>query len=223
MEFNSWCHCRWDRFDKTRIPTVMFVTSTLIWHLYPYLYCSPIASLGISVINFDKRWQIQAIAAPVNTILVLYREKIVYWRYSPEYLSPHRAVTACLLSRQAPSTNKCTGPIWNIPANLIKGYPLPYVHGASMGPTWVLSVPYGPHDGPMNLAIRVISYMSLPLSYHFLVELVAYPMWLETAIIVTYIWLNLSQLPSFVRFTVYGTNQQLSRINYHGLCNSISM
>ena len=29
------------------------------------------------------------------------------------------------------------------------------VHGANMGPTWVLSVPDGPHVGPMNLAIRV--------------------------------------------------------------------
>ena len=28
------------------------------------------------------------------------------------------------------------------------------VHGASMGPTWVLSAPDGPHVGPMNLAIR---------------------------------------------------------------------
>ena len=29
------------------------------------------------------------------------------------------------------------------------------VHGANMGPTWVLSSPDGPHVGPMNLAIRV--------------------------------------------------------------------
>ena len=29
------------------------------------------------------------------------------------------------------------------------------VHGANMGPTWVLSVPDGPHVGPMNLATRV--------------------------------------------------------------------
>ena len=28
------------------------------------------------------------------------------------------------------------------------------VHGANMGPTWVLSAPDGPHVGPMNLAIR---------------------------------------------------------------------
>ena len=26
-----------------------------------------------------------------------------------------------------------------------------------MGPTWVLSAPDGPHIGPMNLAIRVVS------------------------------------------------------------------
>ena len=27
------------------------------------------------------------------------------------------------------------------------------VHGANMGPTWVLSAPDGPHVGPMNFAI----------------------------------------------------------------------
>ena len=32
------------------------------------------------------------------------------------------------------------------------------VHGANMGPTWVLSAPDGPHVGPMNLAIRVGTY-----------------------------------------------------------------
>ena len=31
------------------------------------------------------------------------------------------------------------------------------VHGANMGPTWVLSAPDGPHIGPINLAIRVES------------------------------------------------------------------
>ena len=30
------------------------------------------------------------------------------------------------------------------------------VHGANMGPTWVLSAPDGLHVGPMNLAIREI-------------------------------------------------------------------
>ena len=28
------------------------------------------------------------------------------------------------------------------------------VHGTNMGPTWVLWAPGGPHDGPMNLAIK---------------------------------------------------------------------
>ena len=30
------------------------------------------------------------------------------------------------------------------------------IHGVTMGPTWVLSAPVGPHVGPMNLAIRGI-------------------------------------------------------------------
>ena len=29
------------------------------------------------------------------------------------------------------------------------------VHGANMGPTWVLLAPDGPHVGPVNLAVRV--------------------------------------------------------------------
>ena len=37
-------------------------------------------------------------------------------------------------------------------------YPDSKVHGANMGPTWVLSAPDGPHVGPMNLAIRVYLY-----------------------------------------------------------------
>ena len=35
------------------------------------------------------------------------------------------------------------------------------VHGANMGPTWVLSAPDGPHVGPMNLAIRECFTISL--------------------------------------------------------------
>ena len=38
------------------------------------------------------------------------------------------------------------------------GYPDSNVHGANMGPSWVLSAPDGPHVGPMNLAIRVAAW-----------------------------------------------------------------
>ena len=36
-----------------------------------------------------------------------------------------------------------------------EGYPDSKVHGANMGPTWVLSAPDGSHVGPMNLDIWV--------------------------------------------------------------------
>ena len=35
-----------------------------------------------------------------------------------------------------------------------KNYPDSKVHGANMGPTWVLLAPDGPHVGPINLAVR---------------------------------------------------------------------
>ena len=31
------------------------------------------------------------------------------------------------------------------------------VHGANMGPAWILSAPDGPHIGPMSLALREVS------------------------------------------------------------------
>ena len=34
------------------------------------------------------------------------------------------------------------------------------VHVANMGPTWVLPAPDGPHVGPMNLAIKDLSWVS---------------------------------------------------------------
>ena len=36
---------------------------------------------------------------------------------------------------------------------LYRNIPDSNVHGANMGPTWVLSSPCGPHVGPVNLAI----------------------------------------------------------------------
>ena len=36
----------------------------------------------------------------------------------------------------------------------LKDIPDDKVHGANMGPRWVLSSPGGPHAGPMNLVIR---------------------------------------------------------------------
>ena len=40
------------------------------------------------------------------------------------------------------------------------------VHGANMGPTWVLSAPDGPHVGPMNLAIWEGSVMQKAFHCH---------------------------------------------------------
>ena len=40
----------------------------------------------------------------------------------------------------------------------ISPYPDSKVYRANMGPTWVLSVPAGPHVGPMNLTIRVVLF-----------------------------------------------------------------
>ena len=43
-------------------------------------------------------------------------------------------------------------------------YPENKVHGANMGPTWVLSAPDGPHVGPMSIAIGDSTLTPLVLS-----------------------------------------------------------
>ena len=49
------------------------------------------------------------------------------------------------------------------------------VHGANMGPTWVLSAPGGPHVGPINLAIRDVHCPSFSNPYpHNLILLTMY-------------------------------------------------
>ena len=39
-------------------------------------------------------------------------------------------------------------------------YPDSKVHGANMGPTWVLSAPDGPHVGSTTIAIRVVNIIT---------------------------------------------------------------
>ena len=39
-------------------------------------------------------------------------------------------------------------------ASIVSIDPDSKIHGANMGPTWILSAPDGPYVGPMNLAIK---------------------------------------------------------------------
>ena len=48
-------------------------------------------------------------------------------------------------------------------------YPYNKVHGAHMGPTWVLSAPDGPHVGSMNLATKVSIRWTLSTSLYYLI------------------------------------------------------
>ena len=44
--------------------------------------------------------------------------------------------------------------VWIMALAVKDNIPDSKVHGANMGPTWVLSAPDGPHVGPLDLAIR---------------------------------------------------------------------
>ena len=63
----------------------------------------------------------------------------------------------CLLNSLCKLTSKKTSKFPIIGTNIKVPHYCPdsKVHGANMGPTWVLSAPDGPHVGPMNPAIMV--------------------------------------------------------------------
>ena len=52
-------------------------------------------------------------------------------------------------------------------SHILQNYTTPdsKVRGANMGPIWVLLAPDGPHVGPMNLVIRVVSGLRLVNSF----------------------------------------------------------
>ena len=56
-----------------------------------------------------------------------------------------------------------TAVLYAIPCHIGLHYNSPDIKvlGANMGPTWVLSAPGGPHVGPMNLTVRVLSTVLL--------------------------------------------------------------
>ena len=66
--------------------------------------------------------------------------------------------------------DKSMGAYWKVFVDLlivqIISIPDSNVHGAYMGPFWVLSAPDGPHVGPMNLAIRDYFSCFFTLKHH---------------------------------------------------------
>ena len=59
------------------------------------------------------------------------------------------------ISRHSVDEHKATLVLFSKVSLVINDFPDCKVHGANMGPTWVLSAPCGPHIDPINLAIRV--------------------------------------------------------------------
>ena len=49
---------------------------------------------------------------------------------------------------------------------LKKSHPDSKIHGANMGPTWVLSAPGGSHVGPMSLVIRAGPHFNIKIISH---------------------------------------------------------
>ena len=60
------------------------------------------------------------------------------------------------------ATHNVTWQLWHVVSN----FPDSKVHGANMGPIWGWQDPGGPHDGPMNFAIWVVTYQFYWWQYH---------------------------------------------------------
>ena len=95
---------------------------------------------------------------------VLMQSQVICYMFTSVCCNNHTKL--CVRFVDSPSWNKCTLGASSISDfNVISGTKIGQdnkVHGANMGPTWVLSAPDGPRVGRLNLAIRVtITYYIL--------------------------------------------------------------
>ena len=78
--------------------------------------------------------------------------KSLHWRHNDHDGVSNHQPHGCLLNRLFRRRSKKTSKLRVTGLKLLHD-PDSKIHGANMGPTWVLSAPDGPHVGPMNLAI----------------------------------------------------------------------
>ena len=89
------------------------------------------------------------------TLLIPWTNHIIKQQLT-NYFLPHRMFGS--IESLSPSNIRNTKlhlSNWRRPQLSLEFFPDSKVHGANMGPIWVLSAPSGPHIGPMNRAIKV--------------------------------------------------------------------
>ena len=83
---------------------------------------------------------------------------------------PHRIsdpyIERCQFHLDMDKSSKELVSVFEMSPDLWFTFPDSKVHGANMGPIWVLLAPDGPHVGPMNFAIRVSYIMLHVLPYY---------------------------------------------------------
>ena len=86
--------------------------------------------------------------------------------------------------------------------NILCTYPDSKVHGANIGPTWVLSSPGGPHVGPMKLALWVcMCFISIYNMFCALYDILVTPSY--TAAYISFIRPTNSQIRENIQFISY--------------------
>ena len=86
---------------------------------------------------------------------------IPVWHYYSNHISPWHWATRPQEMKQLKKGGQGMWAVRKVPYHRMQYIPLNMypdskVHGANIGPTWVLSAPDGPHVGHMDLAIRCI-------------------------------------------------------------------
>ena len=88
--------------------------------------------------------------------------KVIFAGQAPPALEYTDCMAVCWVSYGSPmSTGWESNDGTFMSVRLWNTFPDSKVHGANMGPTWVLSSPGGPHVGPKNLAIWVVTWYEI--------------------------------------------------------------
>ena len=127
---------------------------TLFPHDWPSFYCSgqkwTICKLAGRSIVVELTYHHVKVTAPPCELCIMYPAHVVHAWYNLFMWQYHYGNVVLYVSYLfGIDTTQCT--------------PDSKVHGANMGPTLVLSVPDGPHVGPMNLSIKDITSTITPI------------------------------------------------------------
>ena len=133
-------------------------------HCTKYLYCDWSQHCHVMWVNYLQAFchTRSGLSDQVTSLYLTLFSTLIYIHSNMPDTKQNRCYSYyCCKMKCMSNEMKCMS---NMYCTRLNSHPDSTFHGAIMGPTWVLSAPDGPHDGPINLAIRAMLYITMETS-----------------------------------------------------------